>query len=157
MPIDADWCWLMLLDSAWCCSYLIFVITGTTGSACGEKNLSCGEISTLWPSHNVTCTHEEELGILVVGWCCLMLINSDWCWLILIKADWFWLLLIDADWCWLMLILVNLVILVLLEILASLGNLVILVCESCDPGHSGEFGFNFENILSNGYPKKCEV
>ena len=154
MPIDVDWCWLMLLDSAWCCSYLIFIITGTTGSACGEKNLSGGEISTLWPSHNVTCTHEEELGILVVGWCCLMLINSDWCWLILIKADWFWLMLIDADWCWYWLIWwfwcywrfwqvwgiwwfwsVNLVILVIL------GNLVLIL----------------RIILSNGYPKKCEV
>ena len=104
--------------------------------------------SVMWRNfHIVTCTHEEELGILVVdaAWCWLIPIDADWFSLRLIDSDCCWLLLIDADWCWLMLILVNLVILVLLEILASLGNLVILVCESCDPGHSGEFGFNFEN------------
>ena len=70
--IDADWCWLMLIDSDWC--WLILI-----------------DADWCW------------LQLIGVEWCWLILIEADCsrCRLLLIGADWcwFWLVMIDSYWC----------------------------------------------------------
>ena len=78
--IDADWCYLNLIDIYAVCLWLMLI-----------------DADWYW----------LILMLIDAGWCWFMLICADLCWLILIDADWYWLMLIDTDWCWLMMMLID--------------------------------------------------